>query len=76
MDASARERVKRFASDEKTAKAVYELLLQAFLRPRSHDVYMLAASKLAVDYLNEAWRDVESSKNDDGESKGTGQVGI
>lgn len=50
-----KERLKRFAYDNETNEAVYNFLLEFFLKEQSKDVNVLASSFLAVDKLRKAW---------------------
>lgn len=57
------EKLQRFINDEAMAFAVHQTLIDSFLKKRTgQDVYLLAASRLAVDFLNEAWKELESYK--------------
>lgn len=56
------ERLKRFAADEGTSNAVFQFLLDSFLKDEHKDVNMLAASRLSVSCLRKAWRDLDSYK--------------
>jgi len=48
-------KLKQFVNDQNMSTAVFDTLLSSFLKKRpNQDVYLLAASRLAVDYLNEA----------------------
>lgn len=58
------EKLKRFIHDEVMAKAVYDILLAAFLKERpGQDVHILAASILAIQHLNQAWKELEHYKH-------------
>lgn len=64
IDRTKQEKLNRFMHDENMNQAVYKVMLDAFLSPhRSHDVQSLAASRMAIDLLNEAWKDLEQYKN-------------
>lgn len=57
------ERIQRFINDEVLADAVYGIILESFLKPRRiSDVQFLAASRIAIDLLNEAWKELEHYK--------------
>ena len=59
------EKLKRFARDEAMSSAVYDVLLQAFLKRTSPaEVQLLAAQMLAVEKLKEAWKELERYKED------------
>lgn len=60
----------KFLNDPGMSEAIYQSLLKSFLQERPNaDVQVLAASRLAVDYLNRAWRDLARNKPDDTEPK-------
>lgn len=60
MNDLQKSRITAFLNDELTAKAVYEVLLQSFLKTRTGvSVHELAAAKLAIDYLREGWKELE-----------------
>lgn len=66
MDATRQEKLKRFSNDRLMNEAVHFLLLQSFLKPRKGaDVHELAASRIAIDMLQDAWKDLERYKQDD-----------
>lgn len=73
------EKLKRFANDEAMAGAVYEVLLDAFLKDlrNVNDVQVLAAERLAVTFLKNAWRELEKFKTGaKGEEPIRQQVGL
>lgn len=78
MNDAQKEKLKKFANDKAMTDSVYTLLLNSFLKKRAgQDIYHLAASRLSVDFLTEAWRDLESYKEVQEEiSTGVKQVGI
>lgn len=72
------EKLKRFAQDQRTREAVHRLLLASFLKPRKGaDVHELAASRLAIDMLQDAWKDIEAYRHieDDAPERG-GNPGV
>lgn len=52
-------KIKRFMSDTQMSGAVYNVLLESFLKERTKDVHIMAAAYLAVDFLRQAWRELE-----------------
>lgn len=63
-----REKLKRFASDQRMMGAVYHVLLAAFLeKDKGADVHQLAASRIAIDRLQDAWKKLEAYKHDEEE---------
>lgn len=71
-------KIKRFVDDADLSNAVYEVILNSFLKSKpNRDVYQLAASRLAIDLLDEAWRDLDGFKNELDEKLKVGvQVGM
>jgi hypothetical protein len=58
------EKLKRFAQDQRMNSAVHRVLLASFLKPRKNaDVHELAASRIAIDMLQEAWKDIEAHRH-------------
>lgn len=53
-------KVEMFANDEEMSNAVYTVLLNAYLAPPppSADTNILAASRIAIDMLPEAWKEI------------------
>lgn len=64
MDKTEIQKIQRFLSDKIMSGAVYEVLLDSFLKERANaDVYVLAASRLSVDYLKQGWKELEKLKS-------------
>lgn len=78
MDATQQERVSRFMRDEVTSNAVYDLLLLTFLEgTKTTDVNTLAAERIAITLLQEAWRKLERFRTKEKpESQNNRQIGI
>lgn len=51
-------------TDTVMADAVYEVLLQTYLKKREGDVHMKAAERVAIDLLNDAWRELDRYKKE------------
>ncbi len=52
-------KVERFINDQVTSNAVYRAIQGSFLRKKgAKDVHVLAAERLAVDLLDDAWKDL------------------
>ena len=71
-------KVSQFVGDVMMSDAVYQILLQSFLKKStSSDVNMKAAERIAIDLLNDGWKDLEkvSTVKDKIPSR-TGQVGL
>jgi hypothetical protein len=71
-------RIVEFVKDETTMNAVYEVLRDSFLTGKGQrDIQMLAAERLAIDLLDNAWRDLQKYKVDDkSSSPSLKQVGL
>lgn len=55
-----KEKIRQFMLDETLANAVNKAITKNFLAiPANATVNELAASRLAIDYLNKAWRDLQ-----------------
>lgn len=78
LDNTQRAKVQHFLSDKVMADAVYQSIQSSFLAGHPTDVYVLAASRLALDYLRTAWKDLEKCQPDNksGEGKKLEQVGM
>lgn len=73
------EKLKRFANDSDACIAVYKLLENTLLRPinTTTDVNMLAAERIAVDVLKEAWKELDKYKSKgQNEQKEGRQIGL
>lgn len=78
MNDIQKNKVTKFINDEVMQSSVYEVIQDAFLnRKGQKDVHILAGERLALDYLNEAWRELERFKQVN-EEKSTveGNVGL
>lgn len=59
------EKVKRFANDTLMSQTIYNLIREAFLtRKGQKDVQVLAAERLALDFLSDAWKEIIKFKNE------------
>lgn len=58
-------KVQYFINDPQMSEAVYKVLQNAFLKKHlgPNDVNVLAAERLAVDFLNDAFKELEKFKN-------------
>jgi hypothetical protein len=64
MDKNKEEKIKYFMNDKVMNRAVYEVLLDSFLNEKiANDVQVLAASRLSVNFLKEAWKNLERFRN-------------
>lgn len=74
MNEVEKEKIKRFMSDKVMAEAVKESILETFLKPqKDKDVQTLAASRIAIDLFQEAFKDLQryvSQEKNGGEKVG------
>ena len=71
-------KVQRFLADEAMSRAIREAITDSFLkRPKEYDTLYLAASRIAIDLLAEAFSDLERyrSTNRQPTPQG-GQIGL
>lgn len=72
------EKLRRFINDEVMANAVFESLTHSFLKNKgARDVNIMAAERLAIDLLGDAWKELARFKSETPE-KGTkvGNIGL
>jgi len=65
-----KEKIKQFMADTVMSEVIQDEIRNSFLKTRKdQDIYKLAASRLAIDYLNEAFKEfgniVRSDDNND-----------
>lgn len=72
------DKLKKFIADKVMAQAVYDVIRDAFLVRRGmRDTQILAAERLAVDFLEDAWHELDKYKADEvGVSPPLRQVGL
>jgi hypothetical protein len=74
-----KQKIDRFLKDTIMSNAVKNVFINSFLKPiKSTDTNFLAASRIAIDLLNNAWDELqkfENIKSNDEPSK-TGQIGL
>jgi hypothetical protein len=78
MNKTDQEKIKRFLADKIMANAVKTVLNQTITKPcKDRDVNILASRFLAIEVLQEAWKELEKYKADDEPvNKITNQVGL
>lgn len=77
LNEQQKEKIKWFINDLAMTEAVYKALLDSFLKDTPKDVYVLAASRLAVDYLKQGFKSLEVFKNNQNkEPPALKQVGL
>jgi hypothetical protein len=69
MDDAKKHKVARFLEDRAMADAVREVIERSFIHPRYNtdlelNIAMLAASRLAIDYLRDAWKELEKFRSE------------
>ncbi len=63
MNPQQQAKIKKFVEDQGMSFAVKQALLDEFLKEKPNaDYHVLAASRLAIDMLNKAWRNLEKYK--------------
>lgn len=64
MNEQKKQKISRFMTDEAMSEAVYEVMLDSFMKPKAdaHDIRFLAASRIAIDLLNDAWKELKRFK--------------
>lgn len=65
MNETQKEKLKRFLDDKVMSDAVHQVLLKAFLEGYgpSENVNLLAASRISIDMLGEAWKELQKYQN-------------
>lgn len=73
-----REKLSRFLSDEVMATAVFEVLMDTYTKPRAKlDVHTLAGERIAINLLQDAWRELQKFKHESGRTQDVvPQVGL
>lgn len=62
MEQAKREKIRKFLNDKGMSEIVKEVLISAFLKPRPQtDIQILAASRIAIDLLEEAWKELKKA---------------
>jgi len=71
-------KIEKFLNDRAMAGAVYETLRSSFLKGKGQrDIQVLAAERLAVDLLDEGWRELNKYRSEDShEPKTLNQIGM
>lgn len=71
MDNLKKEKLNQFSNDLAMNNAVKELLVSVILKPKGNkDVNYLASERIALDVINEAWKELDRFKPEsDSESK-------
>lgn len=65
MNENQKAKVVRFLNDKMMSDTVFDIVQQSFLKvSKDRDVHNLAASMLAVEKLQEAWKELKSVKDE------------
>lgn len=65
MDINQKEKIKKFLGDRVMAEAVYQVLLQSFMKKKTDaDINVLASSMLAVYALEDGWKELGKFRNE------------
>ena len=77
MNKGEREKINRFLNDVGMSDAVHTTLIKSFLKTRGdRDVHLLAAAKIAIELLDEAWKDMSRMKDEETLPSSVRQVGL
>jgi hypothetical protein len=57
------QRIVRFVADEVTSEMVKQILLESFMKKREGDVATKAAQMMAIDLLQDGWKELQQYKN-------------
>ena len=70
MDNTKKEKIKQFLNDRNMSATIKEVLIESFLKPKKdNDVQFLAASRIAIDLLNDAWTELRKYQTDKSSDK-------
>ena len=78
MNPATKAKIRQFANDKQMNEAVYDVVSEKlFSTSKDRDVNVLAARFLAIEILNEAWKDMLRLKEDEEKvSKEVNQIGM
>jgi hypothetical protein len=69
-------KIKQFLGDKDMQGVIKGLLRDKFLERKNTDVHYLAAQTLAVQFLEDAWVEMDRYRLNESKSKQTGQIGL
>ncbi len=73
IDTNKREKIKRFLADKVMSDAVFEVLLDSYIKPRAKlEVTTLAAERIAINLLDEAWKELQKYQGETSASSASG----
>ena len=78
MDINKQTKIDRFLKDETMSNTVFEVMRKSFLKNKGvRDVHVMAAERLALEFLDGAWQELNKYKlGDDTEKNVLHQVGL
>lgn len=78
MDATRQTKIDRFLKDEVMSQAVFEVIRKSFLKNKGvRDVQIMAAERLALEFLDLAWQELNKYKTAESTEKTVlSQVGL
>lgn len=78
MDINQQTKIDRFLKDELMSRSVFEVIRKSFLRNKGvRDVQVMAAERLALEFLDVAWQDLNKYKSTEDTDKSVlNQVGL
>lgn len=78
MDNIRKEKLNQFGNDIAMNTAVKDLIMSALLKPKgSKDVNFLASERLALDAMEEAWKELDKFKPNTDDTVGSSkQIGL
>ena len=78
MDITKQTKIDRFLKDELMSQSVFDVIRKSFLKNKGvRDVQIMAAERLALEFLDVAWQDLSKYKlSGDTEKPVLNQVGL
>ena len=69
-------KIRRFLADKEMSATIKEILCSNFLKKKENDVHILAAQTLAVQSLEDAWKELERYRLDTNKKSESINVGV
>lgn len=70
------DRIKRFIVDDSTADSVKAVLMETFMKRHDGDYHSKAAQMMAIEMLNDGWRELEKFKRHGEVERTPRQIGL